>query len=96
MNMDNSKQKVIKIITIAAIALIILLAISLIINLVKLGNSLSKESRLKKAIEAMDQNITQNEGTLEELQSFDFVEQHARDHLDMKGRDEKAFAPKAK
>ncbi len=97
--MDDNRQKVdkkvIKIITVAAIALIVLLTISLVINLVKLGNSLSKESRLKDEIAAMDKNIDQSENVLDELKSFDYVEQYARDHLNMKGRDEQAFVPKA-
>ncbi len=94
--MDNSRQKVIKIVTVAAIALIILLAVSLVINLVKLGNSLSREAKLKDEIAAMDKNIEASESTLDELKSFDYVEQYARDHLNMKGRDEQAFVPKAK
>lgn len=94
--MDNSKQKVIKIVTVAAIVLIILLAASLIINLVKLGNSLSRESKLKNEIAEMDRKIEQNDGTIEELKSFDYVEQYARDHFNMKGRDEQAFVPRGK
>ena len=94
--MDNSRQKVIKIVTVAAIALIILLAVSLVINLVKLGNSLSREAKLKDEIAAVDKNIEASESTLDELKSFDYVEQYARDHLNMKGRDEQAFVPKAK
>lgn len=94
--MDNSRQKVIKIVTVSAIALIVLLTMALVINLVKLGNSLSKESKLKKEIASMDQNIIESESTLDELKSFDYVEQYARDHLNMKGRDEQAFVPKAK
>lgn len=93
--MDNSKQKVIKIVTVSAIALIILLAASLVINLVKLGNSLGRESKLKSEIEVMDSKIEQNEGTIEELKSFDYIEQYARDHFNMKGRDEQAFVPRA-
>ena len=92
--MNNSKQKVIKIVTVSAILLIFLLVISLIINLVKLSNSKAREARLQKEIAELDQKIAQNDNTIDELKSFDWVDKYAREHLDMKGRDEQAFTPK--
>ena len=90
----DSKLKVIKIITVSAVIFIFLLVISLIINLVKLSKSYARENELKAAIARYDEQIEKNENIIDVLESDDYVDKHAREDLNMKGRDEDVFTVK--
>ena len=90
----RSKATVIKIITVSAIILIALLLISLIMNIVKLSNAKSTAAKLSAEITAMDQRIEQNDSTIAELSSSEYLDWYAREYLNMKGRDEEAFEVK--
>lgn len=90
----ESKAKVIKIITVSAIVLIFLLAVSLIINLVKLGNARSAERKLQAQLDELNARIEQNDASIAELSSDEYLDWYAREYLNMKGRDEDAFTVK--
>ena len=90
----DSKVKVIKILTVSAVILIFLLAISLVINLIKLANASTTEARLKAQLDELDKRIEQNDATIAELESTEWLDRYAREHLNMKGRNEEAFAAK--
>ncbi len=87
----DSKAKVIKIITVSAVILIFLLAISLTMNLVKLANANSAKNKLEQQIAKVDAQIEQNSKDIAELESSEYLDWFAREYLNMKGRDEKAF-----
>lgn len=90
----DSKVKVIKILTVSAVILIFLLAISLVINLVKLANASTTEAKLKAQLDELDKKIEQNDATIAELESTEWLDRYAREHLNMKGRNEEAFTAK--
>ena len=90
----DSKVKVIKILTVSAVILIFLLAISLVINLVKLANASTTEAKLKAQLDELDKKIEQNDATISELESTEWLDRYAREHLNMKGRNEEAFTAK--
>ena len=90
----DSKVKVIKILTVSAVILIFLLAISLVINLVKLANASTTEAKLKAQLDELDKKIEHNDATIAELESTEWLDRYAREHLNMKGRNEEAFTAK--
>lgn len=90
----DSRVKVIKILTVSAVILIFLLAISLVINLVKLANASTTEAKLKAQLDELDKKIEQNDATIAELESTEWLDRYAREHLNMKGRNEEAFTAK--
>ena len=92
----DSKVKVIKIITVSAVVLIFLLAISLIINLVKLANASNKEAKLQAEVAALDKIIEANDENISILESDEYLDWYAREYLNMKGRNEEAFTTKEK
>ncbi|MCH5164416.1 MAG: septum formation initiator family protein [Clostridiales bacterium] len=92
----DSRVKVIKILTVSAVILIFLLAISLIINLIKLANTSTTEAKLKAQLLELDKRIEQNDETIAELESTEWLDKYAREHLNMKGRNEEAFTAKEK
>ena len=90
----DSRVKVIKILTVSAVILIFLLAISLVINLIKLANASTSEARLKAQLDELNKKIEQNDATIAELESTEWLDWYAREHLNMKGRNEEAFTAK--
>ncbi len=92
----KSNQKVIKIITVSAVIFIFLLLASLIINLVKLSNAAATEARLNEELAAVKEKIEQQAADIDELESTEYLDWYAREHLNMKGRDEEAFTPEKK
>lgn len=87
----DSKVKVIKIITVSAVVLIFLLVISFFMNLIKLINASSTEAKLKEQLALVDTQIAQNSEEITELESSEYLDWYAREYLNMKGRDDKAF-----
>ncbi|MBE5730708.1 MAG: hypothetical protein E7350_01995 [Clostridiales bacterium] len=87
----NSKLRVIKIVTAAAIVFMFLLVVSLIINIVKISNVTSTENKLREQIAEIDLKIEQNDGSIAQLSSNEYLDWYAREYLNMKGRDEDAF-----
>lgn len=87
----DSKVKVIKIITVSAVVLIFLLVISFFMNLIKLINASSTEAKLKEQLVLVDAQIAQNSEEIAELESSEYLDWYAREYLNMKGRDDKAF-----
>ncbi len=90
----DSKAKVIKIITVSAVILIFLLVISFFMNLVKLINASSTESKLKEQLTLLDAQIAENSDNIAELESNEYLDWYAREYLNMKGRDDEAFTVK--
>lgn len=87
----RSKTKVLKIITVSAVILIFLLVVSLIMNIVKLVNANATKRKLEQACAELNERIAENDETISELSSDEYVEWYAREFLNMKGRDEDAF-----
>lgn len=90
----KSKNKIIQIVTISAIALIFLLVVSLSINLIKLAKARSIERKLNAQLTEINSKISDNDEYIANLESDDYLDWMAREHLNMKGKDEEAFKPK--
>ena len=90
----SDKVKVIKIVTISIIIFIFLLAVSLIINLIKIGG-LNKQAReLETQKNAMLAQIEKNDEKIDYMSSDLYVDQFARENLGYIGAGEELFVGK--
>ena len=90
----SDKVKVIKIVTISTIIFIFLLAVSLIINLIKIGG-LNKQAReLETQKNAMLAQIEKNDEKIDYMSSDLYVDQSARENLGYIGAGEELFVGK--
>ena len=85
------KVKLMKIITVSAIIFITVLAIALIINLVKLSNVNNKKAALEKELTEIQRKIEQNNSEIDYITTDEYIDQYAREYLNMHGKDEQAF-----
>ena len=90
----TDKLKVIKIVTISTIIFIFLLAVSLIINLIKIGGLRRQVSSLEAQKAALNAEIERNEERLEYMSSDFYVDQFARENLGYIGENEELFVGK--
>ena len=88
------RTNLIKIITASAIIFICLLFVALIINIVKLSSINAKKAELIAKIEQTETLIEENQSTLNYLTSQEYIDQYAREYLNMVGKDEEAFTGK--
>ncbi|MBQ8882397.1 MAG: septum formation initiator family protein [Clostridia bacterium] len=88
------KTNLIKIITASAIVFMVLLLVALIINIVKLSNVNAKKAELLAKIEQTQTMIEDNQSTLNYITSQEYIDQYAREYLNMIGKDEEAFTGK--
>ncbi len=84
----------ITIITVSLVIFICLLLLTLITNLVKLGNLKTKEADLNVRKAELERQIDENTNSIKYLESDDYVERYAREYLDMAGSDEEIFVGK--
>ena len=90
----HDKVKIIKIITVASVIFIILMAISLIINVIKLSGLSRRKAELEGELAAINQAIEENNEALDFMSSDTYVDQYAREYLNLIGKDEKPFNAK--
>ena len=86
--------KVIKIVTISTVIFIFLLAVSLIINLIKISGLNSQKTQLVDKLGALESQIEANEGTIAYMSSDTYVDQYAREYLGLIGDGETPFIGK--
>lgn len=87
--MENSNNKtIIKIVGAALSVLFVLLVIALIINLVRLGAANDRKQSLTEQSARLDQLIEKNDNMIEYCNSTEFIEEYAREMLDMVYRGE--------
>ena len=85
---SNSKT-IIKIVTAALTVLFVLLVVALIVNLVKLGAVNSRKAALEVQNAKLEKVIAENDKMIEACQNDpQFIEDYAREMLDMVYRDE--------
>lgn len=80
---NNTDKTVFKIVAIALSLLLIMLILALAINLVKLGAENERKRSLETQEEKLEQLINKNDNLIEYCQSSEFVEEYAREYLDM-------------
>ncbi len=84
----QTNRTVIKIVVAALSVFLLLLIIALIINLVKLGAVNSRKKALENQNAQLAQIIEKNDGMIDYCASSEFVENYAREMLDMVYRGE--------
>lgn len=84
----STNKTVIKIIVSACAVLFVLLIIALIVNLVKLSAVNDRKERLEAQSHKLDTVIDDNGKMLDYIETPEFVENYAREYLDMIYRDE--------
>ena len=73
--------------------LLILIA-ALVINVVKLSSVNAKKEQLIDNLARIEQEIKQNQDTIDYLSTDEYVDQYAREYLNMQGKNEEAFTGK--
>ena len=86
--------KVVKIVTISVVVFIFLLAVSLIINLIKISGLNSQKTQLADKLGTLESQIEANEGTIAYMSSDTYVDQYAREYLGLIGEGETPFVGK--
>lgn len=87
MNAQN-QRKIAIIITISVVTVFVILLIALTVNLVQLANASSRKADLEAQDAKLAQMIEENELAMNEHQTAAWIEQYARDYLNMIGGDE--------
>lgn len=90
----RDQVKIIKIVTISTVIFIFLLAVSLIINLIKISGLNSQKSQLTDKLGALESQIEANEGKIAYMSSDTYVDQYAREYLGLIGNGEIPFTAK--
>lgn len=86
---DITKNKtVIKIVVASLAVFLILLIVALIVNLVKLSAANSRKAELAEQSAYLDTVISENGAMIDYCQTPEFIEDYAREYLDMIYRDE--------
>lgn len=89
-------KKLMRILTASAIVFITLLAIALIINIVKLSNVNRKKAELQEQLSEIERRISETNSESDRISSDAYIDQYAREYLNMQGKDEQAFTGKEK
>ena len=88
------KTKLVKIIAVAAVIFLSLIVASLVLNVIKLAGLNRREAELKNELYRLEQAMAENSETLEFMQTDDYVDQYAREYLNLIGKDELPFTAK--
>ena len=89
-----NSQRNARIITVSAIVFIFLLVIALIVNVVRLSAINSKKADLQAKLDAINSKIQSNQDEYDWISTDDYIDQYAREYLNMTGKDDQAFTGK--
>ena len=84
----NTNQTVVKIVAAALALLFVMLLIALIVNLVRLGAVRDRKAALDAQNARLEQLIEKNDNMIEYCNSTEFIDEYAREYLDMVKRGE--------
>lgn len=84
----QNQRKIAIIITVSVVTVFVILLIALTVNLVQLANVNSRKAELEAQDAKLAQMIKDNELAMNEHQTAAWIEQYARDYLNMIGGDE--------
>lgn len=82
-NKRDTNKTAVKIAVAAGAVLLVLLIIALIVNLVRLGAANSRRDELAAQNARLEQLIDKNNGMIDYCESAEFIEEYAREMLDM-------------
>ena len=83
-----------RVITVSMVLLLLILIAALVINVVKLSPVNNKKTQLLDNLARIEQEIKQNQDTIDYLSTDEYVDQYAREYLNMQGKNEEAFTGK--
>lgn len=89
-----NKQRNLRIITTSAIIFIVLLLVALVVNIVRLSSINSKKDDLRQRLNAINAQIESNEREIDWITTDEYIDQYAREYLNMTGKDDQAFTGK--
>ena len=91
---NNNNSTVAKLVGASLALLFLLLVIALIVNLVKLGAANDRKDALQAQSAKLDRLIENNDNMIEYCNSTEFIEEYAREYLDMVYRGETVIGGK--
>ncbi|MDE7405671.1 MAG: septum formation initiator family protein [Clostridiales bacterium] len=91
---NNNNSSVAKLIGAALALLFVLLVVALIVNLVRLSAANDRKEALEAQSAKLDRLIDKNENMIEYCSSTEFIEEYAREYLDMVYRGETVIGGK--
>ena len=91
--MTAKQRKIAVICTVTGVVVLLVALIALIHNLVSIGTLSSRRSELEAQSEQLAAAIEANENEFEYMQSSEYIEKYAREHLNMKYEDEEVYVP---
>jgi cell division protein FtsB len=83
-----------RVITVSMVLFLLILIAALVINVVKLSTVNNKKTQLLDNLARIEQEIKQNQDTIDYLSTDEYVDQYAREYLNMQGKNEEAFTGK--
>jgi cell division protein FtsB len=83
-----------RVITVSMVLFLLILIAALVINVVKLSTINNKKTQLLDNLARIEQEIKQNQDTIDYLSTDEYVDQYAREYLNMQGKNEEAFTGK--
>lgn len=92
--MDEKRVKIIQLLTVTAVIFFILLLTAMVLNLVKLAGLSGKKSALEAQLTRLDEIIALNNDNIEYRNTAEYIEQYAREYLNMQGKNDIAFIGK--
>lgn len=91
---NNNNSSVARLVGVALALLFLLLVIALIVNLVKLSAANDRKDALQAQSAKLDRLIEKNDNMIEYCSSTEFIEEYAREYLDMVYRGETVIGGK--
>lgn len=91
--MTAKQRKITVICTVTGVIVLLIALIALIYNLVSIGTLSSRRGELEARSEQLAAAIANNEEEFEYMQSNEYIEKYAREHLNMKYEDEEVYVP---
>ncbi len=89
----DAKKKM-QIITVTAIIFIFILLVALVVNIVRLSAVNKRREKLEAQLAAIQTEISAAQDQIGYITTDEYIDQYAREYLNMQGKDEEAFTGK--
>lgn len=89
-----SASKKMRIITIASIIFIFILLVALVINIVRLSSINNRRDMLEAKLASIEAQINDTQDKINYVTTDEYIDQYAREYLNMQGKDDEAFTGK--
>lgn len=89
----DAKKKM-QIITVTAIIFIFILLVALVVNIVRLSAINKRREKLEAQLATIQTEISATQDQIGYITTDEYIDQYAREYLNMQGKDEEAFTGK--